>query len=95
MSNPQSTDPNIPADEQLEQIISQTEEALRELRAELAAHRELHAQYEAVDNQMPQLLNVTKDKWRNVSVFIDELTSEVRAHRHSHHHGHRGAAHDD
>lgn len=77
MSNHQNTPT---ADEQLELIISQTEAALRELRAELEAHREIRAQYEAVD-QMPQLLDVTKARWRNVAIFIDELTSEIRAHR--------------
>ena len=69
-------DPHLTADEQLEKMISETEQALAELRAELSAHRAERDREEALD-QMPQLMDVTKARWRTVGVFISELSSEI------------------
>lgn len=77
-------DPHLTTDEQLEKMISETEQALAELRAELSAHRAERDREEALD-QMPQLMDVTKARWRNVGVFISELTSEMKSQRESPH----------
>lgn len=81
---PDNEDPHLTADEQLEKMISETEQALAELRAELSAHRAERDREEALD-QMPQLMDVTKARWRNVGVFISELTSEIKSQRESPH----------
>ncbi|WP_027020953.1 hypothetical protein [Corynebacterium sputi] len=81
---PDNEDPHLTADEQLEKMISETEQALAELRAELSAHRAERDREEALD-QMPQLMDVTKARWRNVGVFISELTSEMKSQRESPH----------
>lgn len=77
-------DLHLSADEQLEKMISETEQALAELRAELSAHRAERDREEALD-LMPQLMDVTKARWRNVGVFISELTNEMKSQRESPH----------
>ncbi|HIW91390.1 MAG TPA: hypothetical protein H9870_07000 [Candidatus Corynebacterium avicola] len=68
---------------QLEKILIDAEESLRELREELAEHRNLRAQHDAVDD-LPRLMNVTSERWSNVRLFFDELVEELRENRHQH-----------
>lgn len=85
-ASPSSPEPNTPpsaqsVDDQLERILLDAEESLRALREELAEHRRLQSQHDAVEQQLPTLLNATASRWSNVRVFFDELITELRESR--------------
>lgn len=63
-------------EQQLEDLILKTEESLRDIRAQLAARRQLQAQYDAIDD-LPRLLEITRHRWSNIGIFIDELMTEL------------------
>ncbi|MGO1950340.1 MAG: hypothetical protein ACTH1D_11950 [Mycobacteriaceae bacterium] len=77
---PTSPTPPTGTEEQLEQILVDAEEALRALREELAEHRRLRAQHDAIE-QLPTLLDATSERWNNVRLFFDELVDELRESR--------------
>ncbi|WP_291477436.1 hypothetical protein [Corynebacterium sp.] len=67
-----------PAGHQLERVLSDAEDALQALREELAEHRRLREQHDAVE-QLPHLLDATSEKWANTRLFLEELLEELRA----------------
>ncbi|MGP5928341.1 hypothetical protein [Corynebacterium glyciniphilum] len=69
-----------PAENQLERVLIDAEDALQALREELAEHRRLREQHDAVE-QLPHLLNASSEKWSNARLFFDELREELRANR--------------
>lgn len=72
-----STPKNTNREEQLEQILLDTEQLTRELREEI----QLKRQHEAVD-QLPELLEtVDQGKWSNLKLLLEELVAEFRARR--------------
>lgn len=66
-----------PVEDQLERIIVDAEESLRMIREELAGHRQQRAQHDALE-ELPQLMNVTSERWTYVRHFFDELVEELR-----------------
>ena len=66
-----------PVEDQLERIIVDAEESLRMIREELAEHRQQRAQHDALE-ELPQLMNVTSERWTYVRHFFDELVEELR-----------------
>ncbi|WP_145943098.1 hypothetical protein [Corynebacterium glyciniphilum] len=69
-----------PTEDQLERILVDAEDALQALREELAEHRRLRQQHDAVE-QLPHLINASSEKWVNARLFFDELLEELRANR--------------
>ncbi|WP_420099744.1 hypothetical protein [Corynebacterium sp.] len=82
MTDPENTGTPGPTEAQLERILVDAEGALQALRKELAEHRRLREQHDAVE-QLPHLLNASSEKWGNVRLFLDDLVEELRANRQS------------
>jgi hypothetical protein len=72
--------PDDPTEGQLERILVDAEDALRALREELAEHRRLRDQHDAVE-QLPHLINASSEKWANTRLFFEELLEELRENR--------------
>ena len=88
MSDTADTTSNTPAnhtasvEEQLDQILAQAQEALGQLRAELAEQRMLSAQHAEIE-RLPEYFEEATVKWQGLRTFIQELMAELRSHRHA------------
>lgn len=69
-----------PTEDQIERILDDTEDAVRAPREELAEHRRLREQHDAVE-ELSNLLHSSSEKWVNARVFLDELLEQLRANR--------------
>lgn len=76
MPHPHTAHTNRP-EQQLEDLILKTEESLRDIRQQLEERRHLQAQHDTID-ELPDLLEITRDRWRHIGVFIDELLVEMK-----------------
>lgn len=67
-----TTDPKLTLEEQLEEILSDTERRLQELQEQ--------RQREEIE-RLPELFAATSSRWQNIRLFIDELMSDLRGRR--------------
>ncbi|AJE33050.1 hypothetical protein B842_06005 [Corynebacterium humireducens NBRC 106098 = DSM 45392] len=64
-----NTDPKPTLEEQLEEILADTERRLQELQEQ--------RQREEID-RLPELFATTSNRWNNIRMFIDELMRDLR-----------------
>lgn len=67
-----STNPRPTLEEQLEEILADTERRLQELQEQ--------RQREEIE-RLPELFAATSNRWRNIRLYIDELMSDLRGRR--------------
>jgi len=64
-----NTDPKPTLEEQLEEILADTERRLQELQEQ--------RQREEIE-RLPELFAATSNRWNNIRMFIDELMRDLR-----------------
>ncbi|HHU67469.1 MAG: hypothetical protein GX859_00830 [Corynebacterium humireducens] len=64
-----NNDPRLTLEEQLEEILADTERRLQELQEQ--------RQREEIE-RLPELFAATSHRWNNIRVFIDALMSDLR-----------------
>ncbi len=94
MNDERAAEPVPPVEDQLEQILTDAERVLAELRTALAEQRQLARQHAEID-RLPEHLANTTVRWGQVRVFLQEMLDELRQRRSPHDGGHRATGGDD